>query len=86
MTKIRNEIIDRIDLTQKEEDLKLNIVDQMFDELETIENDISKYNMEWVFSYSHDRIEEVFEAEIKGAFCSLREAKEGELLLRKLTI
>jgi hypothetical protein len=34
MTKIRNEIIDRIDLTQKEEeDLKLTIVDQMFDEL-----------------------------------------------------
>ncbi|MDC7237686.1 MAG: hypothetical protein PQJ49_07585 [Sphaerochaetaceae bacterium] len=84
MTKIRNEIKDRIDLTKKEEeDLKLNIVDQMFDELKAIENEISKYNMEWVFSYSHDRIEEVFEAEIKGAFCSLREDKEGETIVKE---
>ncbi len=84
MKKIRNEILDRIDLTkQEEEDLKLNIVDKMFDELEDIESEIEKYNMQWVFNYSHDRIEEVFEEEIKGAFCRLREDKEGESIVNE---
>lgn len=84
MKKIRDEILDRIDLTEEEEErLQLNLVDDLFEELIGLEKDLDKYNMEWVFNYSHDRIQEVFESEIKSTFVCLRDKKEGKSIIQE---
>lgn len=79
MESIKNEIIKHIDLTEEEEEvLQLDLVDELFDELVGFESDLDKYNMEWVFDYSHKRIVEVFESEIKGALGCLKDEKKEE--------
>jgi hypothetical protein len=84
MKKIRDEILNRIDLTEEEEnELDLDLVDNLFDELIALEADLDKYNMEWIFNYSHERIEEVFESEIKSTFVCLRDKKEGESIIKE---
>lgn len=84
MNKIKDEIINRIDLTKAEEkELQLDLVDNLFEELDEIENDLNKYNMEWVFDYAHGRIEEVFESEIKNTFVCLRDKKEGQPIINE---
>lgn len=84
MKKIKDEILNRIDLTEEEEEnLQLDIVDNLFEELVSIEADLDKYNMEWVFDYAHNRIQEVFESEIKSTFISLKDKKEGESIIKE---
>jgi hypothetical protein len=84
MNKIKDEIINRIDLTEAEEkELQLELVDELFEELVALEDDLDKYNMEWVFDYAHGRIEEVFEEEVKSTFVCLRDKKEGETIVKE---
>lgn len=82
MVKIRDEILNRIDLTEKEEqDLQLNLVDELFDELILLQKDLNKYNMDWVFNYSHNKIDKLFKSEIKNVFFCLQDKKEGKSIV-----
>lgn len=78
MHKIKDEILSRIDITEEEnEELHLDRVDLIFNELEALENDLDKYNMDWVFNYAHDKITDVFRDEIKDKFLALRKESEA---------
>jgi hypothetical protein len=84
MNGIKDEILNRIDLTEEEEKgLQMDLVDNLFEELVAIEDNLDMYNMEWVFNYSHSRIEKVFKAEIKSTFVCLRDKKEGESIIKE---
>lgn len=84
MNKIRDEITDRIDLTINEENqLHLSLVDELFEELTNIESNLDKYSMDWVFEYAHNRIESVFEEEIRTTFVCLRDNKEEESIVKE---
>ncbi len=77
MHKIKEEILYRVDITEEEDkELHLDKVDQMFEELEEMEKDLDKYNMEWVFDYAHNRICDIFEHEIKDKFRALKRESE----------
>lgn len=94
MHKIKEEILYRIDITKEETILlELDKVDSMFDELESLEKDLEKYNMEWVFNYAHNRITYIFEHEIRDKFRALKRTSEASSiesetnsLLRKVNI
>ncbi|MBK5200142.1 MAG: hypothetical protein JJE21_01260 [Spirochaetaceae bacterium] len=78
MNKIKEEILNRIDITEEEACLlDLDRVDLNFKELECLENNLDKYNMEWVFNYAHNIISDLFEHEIKDKFIALQNNTEA---------
>jgi len=85
MNKIRDEISYRVDLSEEEEkQLSLDPIDELFEELDDIGKKLDMYSIDWAFNYSHNKIEEVFEKEIKTKFVRLKDEKtEGKSIVNE---
>lgn len=86
MHKIKEEILYRVNISEEDEQtLNLDKVDLMFERLESLEKDLDKYNMQWVYDYAHNEICTTLEHEIKDKFKKLLNQNEGNSIKSETT-